>query len=166
MNQKQNIMLTVVILAVIALLTSVTVILVLAQQNIQKNSNSYLPTNTIVSRVIKKMNYQNLSKISDENISKYYNIPDGVITDSSMYISNRTDSGMELACFRLSNEENAPALSDAISEHISSKNSENKEGSTQLAQFKTDTVYPYVFVAVASDSEAAANAFEEIINEK
>ena len=166
MNQKQNIMLTVVILAVIALLTSVTVILVLAQQNIQKNSNSYLPTNTIVSRVIKKMNYQNLSKISDENISKYYNIPDGVITDSSMYISNRTDSGMELACFRLSNEENAPALSDAISERISSKNSENKEGSNQLAQFKTDTVYPYVFVAVASDSEAAANAFEEIINEK
>ncbi len=166
MNQKQNIMLTVVILAVIALLTSVTVILVLAQQNIQKNSNSYLPTNTIVSRVIKKMNYQNLSKISDENISKYYNIPDGVIIDSSMYISNRTDSGMELACFRLSNEENAPALSDAISEHISSKNSENKEGSNQLAQFKTDTVYPYVFVAVASDSEAAANAFEEIINEK
>ena len=166
MNQKHNIMLTVVILAVIALLTSVTVILVLAQQNIQKNSNSYLPTNTIVSRVIKKMNYQNLSKISDENISKYYNIPDGVIIDSSMYISNRTDSGMELACFRLSNEENAPALSDAISEHISSKNSENKEGSNQLAQFKTDTVYPYVFVAVASDSEAAANAFEEIINEK
>ena len=166
MNQKQNIMLTVVILVVIALLTSVTVILVLAQQNIQKNSNSYLPTNTIVSRVIKKMNYQNLSKISDENISKYYNIPDGVITDSSMYISNRTDSGMELACFRLSNEENAPALSDAISEHISSKNSENKEGSNQLAQFKTDTVYPYVFVAVASDSDAAANAFEEIINEK
>ena len=166
MNQKQNIMLTVVILAVIALLTSVTVILVLAQQNIQKNSNSYLPTNTIVSRVIKKMNYQNLSKISDENISKYYNIPDGVIIDSSMYISNRTDSGMELACFRLSNEENAPALSDAISERISSKNSENKEGSNQLAQFKTDTVYPYVFVAVASDSEAAANAFEEIINEK
>ena len=166
MNKKQNILLTVVILAIIALMTSVIVIFVLAQQNIQKNSKSYLPTNTIVSQVIKKMNYQNLSKISDENISKYYNIPDGVITDSSMYISNRTDSGMELACFCLSSEDNALVLFDAISEHISSKNSENKEGSNQLAQFKTDTVYPYVFVAVASDSEAAANAFKEIVNDE
>ena len=166
MNKKQNILLTAVVLAFIALSTSVIVSIVLAQQNSQTNSKSYLTANTSVSQVIKKMNYQNLSKISDENISKYYNIPDGTVTDSAMYISNRTDSGMELACFRLSSEDNTPVLSDAISEHISSKNSENKEGSGQLAKFKTDTVYPYVFVAVATDSEAAANAFKEIITQK
>ena len=166
MDKKRNIFLTVILLSVIAAVTAVIVIAVLAEQNTQKNSKSYLATNTIVSQVIKKMNYQNLSKISDENIPKYYNIPDGIITDSAVYISNRTDSGMEIACFRLSSEENAPTLSDAISEHISSKNSENKEGSGQLAKVKTDTVYPYVFVAVASDSEAAANAFRETVNEK
>ena len=166
MNRKKNIFLTVIIISIIIIITSVAVAVMLSRQNSQKNSNSYLTANTIISQVIKKMNYQNLSKISDENISKYYNIPDGIITDSAMYISNRTDSGMELACFRLSDEDNSQSLSDAISEHISSKNIENKEGSGQLAQFKTDTIYPYVFVAVASDSEAASNAFEEIINTK
>ncbi len=166
MDKKRNIFLTAILLSIIAAVTAVIVIAVLAEQNTQKNARSYLATNTIVSQVIKKMNYQNLSKISDENISKYYNIPNGIITDSSVYISNRTDSGMELACFRLSSEDCAPILSDSISEHISSKNNENKEGSGQLAKFKTDTVYPYVFVAVASDSEAAANAFRETVNEK
>lgn len=166
MNQKRNILLTVATISVIALITAVVVGVMLSYQNNSKNSNSYLAANTIISRVIKKMNYQNLTKISDENISKYYNIPDGTVTDSAMYLSNRTDSGMELACFRLADESRSSTLSDAISEHISSKNTENKEGSGQLAKVKIDTVYPYVFVAVASDSETAANTFKEIVNDK
>ncbi len=166
MSKKRNILLTVVTISVITLITAVIVGIMLSYQNNQKNSNSYLTANTIISRVIKKMNYQNLTKISDENIYKYYNIPKGTVTDSAMYISNRTDSGMELVCFRLADENSSQKLSDAISEHISSKNTENKEGSGQLAKVKTDTVYPYVFVAVASDSETAANTFKEIVNEK
>jgi len=166
MDKKRNIILTAVLLSIIAAITAVIVAAILAEQNTQKNSKSYLAANTIVSQVIKKMNYQNLTRISDENISKYYNIPDGTVTDSAVYISNRADSGMELACFRLNSRDDTPALSDAISEHISSKKNENKESSGQLANFRTDTVYPYVFIAVASDSEAAANAFREIINEK
>ena len=166
MSQKRNILLTVITISVIALITAVIVGILLSYQNSRKNANSYLTANTIVSRVIKKMDYQNLTKISDENISKYYIIPEGTVTDSAMYISNRTDSGIEFACFRLADENSSLKLSDAISEHISSKNTENKEGSGQLAKVKTDTVYPYVFVAVASDSEAAANAFKEVVNEK
>ena len=60
MNKKQNILLTAVVLAFIALSTSVIVSIVLAQQNSQTNSKSYLTANTIVSQVIKKMNYQKL----------------------------------------------------------------------------------------------------------
>lgn len=164
MDKKRNIILTIILLVIIILITFVTVVFVLSLQNNQKTAKNYLTANTVISQVIKKMNYQNLSKISDENISKYYNIPQGIVTDSAMYISSRADSGLELTCFRLNGENSEQALSEAISEYISSKNTENKEGSGQLAKFKTDTVYPYVFVAFASDSEAAASAFEEVIS--
>lgn len=166
MSQKRNILLTVVTISIIALITTTIVGVMLSYQNSSKDSASYLTANTIISRIIKKMNYQNLTKISDENISKYYNIPDGTVTDSAMYISNRTDSGMELACFRIYDESCLQTLSDAISEHLSSKNTYNKEVSGQLSKVKTDTVYPYVFIAVASDSEAASNVFREIVSEK
>ncbi len=162
--KKRNIVLTIVLLTVIAVATLVTVLFILSVQNREKSSRDYLTANTVITQVIKKMNYQNLSRISDENISKYYNIPQDTVTDSAVYVSNRADSGMELACFRLKSEEAGTVLSDAISEYLSSKNTENKEGSGQLSKAKTDTVYPYVFVAVASDSEAAVGAFEEILH--
>lgn len=161
---KNKIVLTVCLVAIIVAATFIIVLFTLSAQNTEKNSKNYLTTNTIISRVIKKMNYENLSKISDENISKYYNIPDGVVTDSAMYISNRADIGMELACFRLSSENSEKILMDSVSQYLSSKDTENKEGSGQLANIKMDTVYPYVFVAIASDSESASSAFKEIIN--
>lgn len=163
-TNKNKIILTVCLLAIIIAATFIIVLFTLSAQNTEKNSKNYLTTNTIISRIIKKMNYENLSKISDENISKYYNIPSGVVTDSAMYVSNRADLGMELACFRMSSRDSEKAVMDSVSEYLSSKNTENKEGSGQLAKIKTDTIYPYVFVAIASDSEAADAAFKEVIN--
>ena len=165
-TNKSKILLTTILVAIIIVATFIIVMFTLSAQNTEKNSKSYLTTNTIISQIIKKMNYENLSKISDENISKYYKITDGTVTDCAMYISNRADLGMELACFRLSSEDYEKSLMDSVSEYISSKDTENKEGSGQLAKIKTDIVYPYVFVAMTSNSEAAAKAFEEIINSK
>ncbi len=162
-KKKRNIILTVVLVTGIIAVTVAAVILMSLMQRQEKSAKSYLAANTVVSEVVKKMNYQNLSKISDENVSKYYNIPQGVVTDTAVYLSNRADIGIELACFRLSSEESEEALYSAVSEYLSSKNTANKEGSGQLSKAKTDTVYPYVFVAVASDSDTAVSAFREIV---
>ena len=66
---KNKIVLTVCLIAIIVAATFIIVLFTLSAQNTEKNSKNYLTTNTIISRVIKKMNYENLSKISDENIS-------------------------------------------------------------------------------------------------
>ena len=165
-TNKSKILLTTILVAIIIVATFIIVMFTLSAQNTEKNSKSYLTTNTIISQIIKKMNYENLSKISDENISKYYKITDGTVTDCAMYISNRADLGMELACFRLSSEDYEKSLMDSVSEYISSKDTENKEGSGQLAKIKTDIVYPYVFVAMTPDSESVASAFEDIVNKQ
>lgn len=166
-SKRRNIILTVILLLVIAVSTSVIVLIMFsAQQNNKSSKTNNLTTEDIVSQVVKKMNYQNLSQISSENISKYYDIPQDTVTDSAMYISNRADSGIEFACFKLRNENDEEILMSAISDYLNTKNSTYKEVNSKSSQTKIDTVFPYVFVAVSSDSETAVRVFKDIITDR
>ena len=70
---KRNIILTTIVLSIIFISTAVTVILLFSSQrrSMQKNSLT-LTVDEVVSRVAKKMNYNNLTPISKQNISRYY----------------------------------------------------------------------------------------------
>lgn len=165
-EQKRNIILTAVILAVIAIVSSVIVVILLYIQNSDKNNKSYYTADYIASGVISKMNYQNLTEISVENIPKYYDIPQNMLTDSAMYISNQSDMGTEIACFKFKYEEDEEEIYKTISQYTGSKVSTYKSVNGEKINAKTDISYPYVFVVISSDSDNAVNAFEDIINKK
>lgn len=167
-NQKRNIILTIIIIFFIAVIASVLIFLTMSVYNSKKQqTNENLSVNYITSSVIEKMGYQNLSEISSENICKYYEIPDGVVLESDMYVSNRPDSFTEIACFKLTDKSKQDELMKSISEYITSKNSTykgvNEKEYQNINNSKTEVNYPYAFVVISSDSDAAVDAFNSVI---
>lgn len=165
-QRKKNILLTAVLLAVIAIISAILIIISLYMQNSSKNQTIDYSAEYVAQTVIQKMNYQNLTQISSENISKYYDVPKGIVIDSAMYISNLSDSGTEVACFKLndrSDNEDRETLSEIIADYTSSKISNYKDVNDHTLLSKTDIVYPYVFVVISSDPNGAVTAFENVI---
>lgn len=163
---KRNIILTFVVLAVIVVITTITVLILLNNQRktIQEN-DIRLTADEVVARVIKKMNYNNLTPISKQNISRYYEIPEGTVTDYAMYISGRSGSEVEIACFKLKDEDSRSNLTAAINNYLSDKSSTDTSGSSTQTASSVVVRYPYVLVIVAQDCDSAAKSFETILSE-
>ena len=166
-KKKSNIGLTVLILGLILLIAAVLSFFIMNLINNKSDDEKIFTTSFITSEVVKKMNYDNLSEITSSNMSKYYDIPDDIIEDSSLYLSTRADNFTEIACFRLTSKDNQDKLIKIINEYISDKKATyskvNDKAYAIANSAKTDICYPYVFVAIAPDSDAAVSAFESVI---
>ncbi len=162
--KKRNILLTIIVVVMIFAVSSVLVIITLNAQMRSAKSNPTLSANDVATRVIRKMNYSNLTPISYENISRYYELPDNIVTDHAMYISGKSGTDIEITCFKLQKDENPQALIDAANAYLSDKTA-TAQNSSQSINYKMAVHLPYVFVAVAQDSETAVNAFENVLSE-
>lgn len=163
---KRNIILTTIVLSIIFISTAVTVILLFSSQrrSMQKNSLT-LTADEVVSRVAKKMNYNNLTPISKQNISRYYEIPENTITDCAMYISGRSGTETELACFKLKDEEASAPMAAAVSSYLGGKTPTDPGVSAAQPTSSVAVHYPYMLVVVAPDCETAAKYFETILDD-
>ena len=172
-TKKRNVILTVSALLVIVATAAALVVLALSMQTKPKTSNVNLSADDVVTGVIKKMNYQNLTPISKENISRYYEIPDDTVCDYAMYISGRAGSETELTCFKLKGGADEQKLMQNISDYLSFKTPtpavSGENVSAQTAPLNTSTAvlthHPFIFVAVAQDSSSALKAFDALIVE-
>ncbi len=167
-KKNNNVLITVIIVSAILIVAAILFVTISLANN-QKNSEKKYTAAFITAEVVKKQNYDNLSEITSANISKYYDIPDGVVADSSMYISTRSDNFNEIACFRLSSQDRQEQLMKVISDYISEKTATyqnvNEKAYSIVSAAKTDVIYPYVFVAITSDNETAVSAFENVISD-
>lgn len=168
--RKRNILLSIIIILIIAITALILCMLTLssAKSTVKNKEEKKLSAGYIASSVVTKMNYQNLSEITSDNISKYYEIPDGVIEDASMYVSSRSESCTEVACFKLTDTNKEDELMKSVSAYLNSKLNTYKNVSGKeyknINNSKTKEHYPYVIVVIASDSDAAISAFDSIVN--
>lgn len=167
-KKKNNIPLTVFIVAAIILGASLLSVATLAIFNPSADNNKVYTASYLASEVVKKMNYENLSEIPPSDIANYYEIPEEVVTDSAMFVSTRSDSYTEIACFKLESADDEEALTDIISSYVSAKTKAyqnvNEKAYSVVSSSKTDVHYPYVFVAISPDSDAAVSTFESIVS--
>ena len=169
-NKQRNIILSVIIILIIAITAAILCMITLSSANLfnKNKTKKDLSAGYIASSVVAKMNYQNLSEITADNISKYYEIPDGVIEDASMYVSSRPESCIEVACFKLTDGNKEDELMKSVSDYINSKMNTYKGVSDKeyqnISNNKTKTHYPYVIVVIASDSDVAISAFDSIVS--
>ncbi len=153
------------IVVIAAILSAATLIMFQNRRETKNYSASY-----VADEVVKRMNYDTLQKISPENIGNYYQLPEGLVSDSAMYVSARPDSSRELACFILSEQKNQDALMEAITEYIadrtqSTQNAKENKSASSAVHSRTKVHYPYVFVVISSDCDTAVNTFETILFE-
>lgn len=162
-KSKRNVILTIVILSVIAAVATVLVVLTLVMQKGTRAKNADLSADSVVTGVIKKLNYQN-KKLSPlkENVSGWYSIPDDTVTDYAIYLSDRSGTEIEFTCFKLKDSDCEEKVMSCINDHLKAK---EKTFSEQNRQSMVSSHYPYIFVAVSPDSSGAINAFETVINE-
>lgn len=169
-NKHSNIFITIILVAGILIVAAALSIGTMIFINSQKQQTQNFTASYITSEVVKKMNYENLSEISAGNISKYYEIPDGIVSDCSMFVSTRPDTFTQIACFKLTEEKYKDKLMSVIDDYIADQlktyQNVNENAYSAVSKSKTDVHYPYVFVSLSSDSEAAVNAFETILGIK
>lgn len=154
---------TIIIIAIIAIIAGILVFISLKMQKKDNANNVSLSADQIVSGVIKKMNYQNLSPVSKENISKFYVIPDDTVTDYAVYISNHSGNETELACFKLKDTESEQKVLNCVYEYTKSKNPIEQSPAANV-QSMVLSHYPYIFAVISSDCENAVKSFENIIS--
>lgn len=163
MDKKRWIIFSVLVLTVaIAIFIGVFFVL----KNIKENSKGPAPSR-ITAGIISEMHYTDLVEVSPSQLSKHYSIPEGVIEDSSLYMSKSSDSAAELACFLLKDKNKFEDLKAAVTDHINSKAAGFKDlNPTQYNLLKSFVIVrngKYVLVSVGSNSSADGKFFNDLL---
>jgi hypothetical protein len=157
-----------IIFSIVALATALAIFagsLLLVQNN---KKNAVRPkASQITARIISEMNHSDLAEVSASQFSKHYSIPDGIITDSSLYMSRSSDSASELVCFLLTDTSKYAQLQTAVTSHINSKAAGFKSlNPAQYNALKNASITQkgeYVLVSVGNNTAADVKLFNEIL---
>lgn len=158
------------IFSVVALIcaAAVLVCVFLVVNHLRENYARYTP-DQITGRIVAELNPPDLVKVEPDQISKHYDLPDGVVSESSLYMSKSPESASELACFLLSDPSKFEQLETAVTAHISAKAAGFKSlNPTQYNALKNVLISRsgrYVLVAVGSGTEAEEKLFLSLLAE-
>lgn len=157
-----------IIFSIVALAAALAIFVgsLLLVQNNKKNTERP-KTSQITARIISEMNHSDLAEVSASQFSKHYSIPDGIIADSSLYMSRSSDSASELACFLLTDISKYAQLQTAVTSHINSKAAGFKSlNPAQYNALKNASITQkdkYVLVSVGNNTAADVKLFNEIL---
>lgn len=136
-------------------------------KNMRANYEKYRP-DQITETIINNMKYTDLVKVDKNQVSKHYSIPNGTVSDYSIYMSKSSDSASELTCFLLTDASKFSMLNDSVADHLNSKATGFKSlNPTQYQALKTAVVTQngkYVLVAVGNNTAAAEKLFSGLTN--
>lgn len=125
--------------------------------NHQRENYAHYSPDQITEQMISDLKLTDLEKVEGEQISKHYDIPSGVVSDSSLYMSKSAESASELACFLLTDASKYKDLQAAVTAHINAKAAGYKSlNPTQYNALKNYLIVHngrYVLVAVGSSTE-------------
>ena len=173
--KKTKTTITIVALAMVviaAIISSVFVLVALKKEatNTTNNKNSQVnvTASEITKEVVTKMKYKNISELDSGNISGHFVVPEGSVTQSSVYISTAHDSALEISCFKLSDESYKAAFDEAVEKHMITKANGFRDIPDEEAvinNYVSSYYKGFVFVAVADNADVAAKYFVEIVDE-
>lgn len=136
----------------------------------KEKTNSSISTDSIVGTIIDELDYSGISQVSSENISRYYDFDEDLVSEATVYISDSADLCLEVSCFKLNTKDDYSRLEAQIKSHINSQNSSlqrlNPKESKKLDDTRIEYCDPYVLVVVADNSESAVVSFKNLITGK
>lgn len=136
----------------------------------KEKTDSSISTDSIVDTIINELDYSGISRVSSDNISRYYDLDEELISEATVYISDSADSCFEVSCFKLNTEDDYSKVESKIKSHINSQSSNlqrfNPKESQKLGDTRIEYCDPYVLVVVADNSESAVTSFKNLITGK
>jgi hypothetical protein len=160
-----------VIFTIITLMCTIAVLIgaFLTIHHIRENYAQYTP-DEITQHIMEALGPKDLVKVEPMQISKHYDIPDGVVEASSLYMSKSSESASELACFLLTDVSKYDQLKQSINAHISGKaagfKSLNPAQYNALKNVLISQKGRYVLVSVGSTAASEEKLFLDLLNQK
>lgn len=124
---KKKWLIAAAILFALVVITSVCIYLIPFLQGGRGAGYSDVTAQEVTSQIIEDLELKDITAVSQDQLVKHYNIPDGLIEDFSIYVSKSANKSFELACFKLLDRKNADQLDQVIAEHITTKGQGFKE---------------------------------------
>ncbi len=160
-----------IIVSIVALLCAAAalVCVILVVSHLRENYAGYTP-DQVAERILTQQKTDDLVRVDPGQIPKHYEIPDGVVSDSVLYMSKSPESASELACFLLTKASEYERLQPVITAHLNSKASGFKSLNPQQYGALQNAVVArsgrYVLVAVGDGSKAEKKTFLSLFGEK
>ncbi len=156
------------VLSVIALVCAAAIFWcgVLVIHRVRENYARY-SADQVTAQIIAELKYTDLAKVEGSQLAKHYDIPDGVVEESSVYMSKSSESASELACFLLTDPSKYKELEQAVTEHIATRADGFKNlNPVQYGALKDRLVAQsgrYVLVAVGSNTAGEEKLFRSMV---
>lgn len=156
-----------IVFSVIALLCAVAVFIgaFLIFLHMNENRTRYTP-DQITQKIISEMKMSDLAKVRGDQVPKHYDIPDGVVSDCSIYMSRSPESASELACFLLTNPSRYNDLKNAVTAHVNTRaagyKSLNPMQYNALKNYLILRSGRYVLVAIGNNTESEEKLFRSL----
>jgi len=165
-NRKKWIVFTIIILiCTVAVLIGAFLLI----RHIRENYARYTP-DEITQHIMESLEPKDLVKVESGQVSKHYDIPDGVVEASSLYMSKSSESASELACFLLTDASKYDQLQQSINAHISAKATGFKNlNPAQYNALKNVLISHkgrYVLVSVGNVASAEEKLFSDLLDQK
>ena len=155
-----------VVFLVIVLLAAGCLFLFSFQKH-QEDKQKDITPNMITTQIIQEMNYQDITHVQAEQLSKHYNIPEGTISDFSVCMSKSANSGFEISCFELTDIGEFDALQKAIADHVASRSMGFKEANPaeykNITQSSVEQKGKFVLLVICDDPQHAIKIFRSIV---
>lgn len=121
----------------------------------------------ITEKIIEELKYTDLVRVEDDQISKHFDIPDGVVEECSYYTSKSSENAAELACFILTDRSRYDGLETAVTAHVNAKSAGFKSlNPTQYNALKNFVIAQngrYVLFAVGNNTETEEKLFNSLL---
>jgi len=134
----------------------------------KKNDDVDISPEQIAKKVITELQIENMSEVTEKNLSAHYNISIDKLSDFSVYITNDDEKIYDVAVFLAKKADDIPSIKAAISERTSHKATVlDTSKSTNLEILHNNVLETkglYVFFAITENSQKARSIFEEFFN--
>lgn len=119
----------------------------------------------IAEKIIEKTEIKDLSKLRNDQVSKYYGVPMDIIDVSVVYKSQSTTEADEIAVFKVSEKMNIDVVTQAIDGRLSECRSSyatlNDTESQKVENCLIESSGEYIILVICSDTLSAGEAIAE-----
>lgn len=137
--------------------------------SVADSTNSPTPAQ-ITKSILEKSTQPKLTGLSDDLLSKHFDLPDGAVESFSAYVSSSENNADTIVVFKLTDRSKAQEVLASVSKYLNELGENFKKSSdAEHQKIKNAVVLEesgYIFLFIGDNPKAAENLFKEMLTSK